>query len=1498
MQFQFKETNAAMNMFAAVGIYLIDNSGTLKSTLLSLTVDGTEASDSAYTNRTVLASASLSSQSCANGDRILVEIGYYANNTKTTSYTGGLTYGADSSLSDLAVNDTTTGNYLGWIEFSQDHVVYNAPPVVTLNTADESELSSTPTLEFTGVDAEAETMTYRIQIASTSLKQSIFVSSQYTGILHINDGDSGFTTYYSNSSGGIRGIAIDPSDGDIYLNIESSDIYKQTGGEGSFNALSQGALAWYGIAVAPDGDVYASVWNVGIYKQTGGAGNFSIIHSQATGWRGMCCAPNGDVYASGAGGLYKQTGGSGSFTITAFTSACFAVAVSPEGDVYVAAYSELYKQIGGSGSFSLFYTATSTIVALAISEMGDLYFGVSGQTFKVIRQCQGDPIAIDPSTSYNFADIAFEELGILIDKTSDVDTGFINTVDSGDTDPFTNNQKISYTVQEADALGEGTYYWRVAAEDIGGSGSFGDWTAERTFTVVTPSDVLVNVPLATMTLVAEELTWSATGQFNVGIPKATMTLTAEVPSWTDWTIRAYPPTASMELQALVPYIDIGKTRIRQEINILCHVLSAASGSDATSDEIVYLDDDFYPGGTFYFEIVGYTSSSLAVDIKLRRKGTSTDDATCSIPAGTTAPARIRSTSFTPPTTATEYVVYIPNTAGATKNVVSARIIIIQEACPIEKTETQYEIGNYETGKSDVYPLVPLSYPKYFKFEEDKYDAIMAAYVEVVCKVSESGEGLLAVQVVKDDGAFGSWSYGANPTNACAAITPTRFRSDVFNLKNGRHYRLTANLNQSGKTYDIYSAKIIVHQAIGLYWNEARPSGDVERSWYSAAMSGDGQKVFAANQQEGTYRSFNYGETWGLCTSHYGILAVSDDGDYLLIAGGNRLYLSSDSGDSWEEIQPDGDRDLYWNRAGAAISGDGQYMIVAARKNDRASGKVWVSDDWGESWTQTRPDGNWTNVNVNDTGQYMYCWEQISTFDYRFYVSDDYGASWTERNVDGRGDDLYSSRMLTCMSESGQYGLKSSQANMWKTTDYGVTWSRLWPIQQSFYHAFGDGLAMSASGQYAIAGYTYEHDAFVSSDYGATWTRIWPGREITNYNYYAMAIDDTGENMLAGGWYPNPYMGRLYVKRTTDKITKHRPEALVLNTLSDSTGLKEPTTLFDPDEWKGIAVDLHHVIDTSTDTGDSAKLQDVSGTPQDITDSTATGANRAVSSLLSVPEATEIGSYVLNAPVYASKIVIDAAQRLAETIEAPVANMTLTPLEPTIYPLKLPVPSVSMQLIAKTPGYYIPPQIKNYPPAASMQLKTRTVSISWEIAEDAVTANFVYLLTLTGAGDGLEDIELPASYIKACLTDVFDSYVVAVIPADIGYEDEILLRTNGEMVVSAGYELANGTVLSEEIFRVPYKDMSISTGGRRKSVTITGYGEVAVGIPKERTARNVSAYRKYSTGKRAVTSDMDLFLRCRDSFIYGTGGNDWLIVGSIEYEIGVNPLICSMTVKEE
>lgn len=76
--------------------------------------------------------------------------------------------------------------------------------------------------------------------------------------------------------------------------------------------------------------------------------------------------------------------------------------------------------------------------------------------------------------------------GPVIDAESDVDSGFTNLDNGGDTDPFNSGDQIQYTPESGLSIGV-EYFWRVRGKDPDGTDTYGDWSATRSFTVVSGS---------------------------------------------------------------------------------------------------------------------------------------------------------------------------------------------------------------------------------------------------------------------------------------------------------------------------------------------------------------------------------------------------------------------------------------------------------------------------------------------------------------------------------------------------------------------------------------------------------------------------------------------------------------------------------------------------------------------------------------------------------------------------------------------------------------------------------------------------------------------------------------------------------------------------------------------------------------------------------------------------------------------------------------------------
>lgn len=224
-----------------------------------------------------------------------------------------------------------------------------------------------------------------------------------------------------------------------------------------------------------------------------------------------------------------------------------------------------------------------------------------------------------------------------------------------------------------------------------------------------------------------------------------------------------------------------------------------------------------------------------------------------------------------------------------------------------------------------------------------------------------------------------------------------------------------------------------------------------------------------------------------------------------------------------------------------------------------------------------------------------------------------------------------------------------------------------------------------------------------------------------------------------------------------------------------------------------------------------------------------------------------------------------------------------------------VPAGSLEIAGNGPAFG--PTFAEIP-AAELILAGRNPTGVWTVPQNRLaTATVIYDCTLTGAADGVANLVLPIASFQARVRDGEPSYVSVTVPNSLAYEDAIAARTNGEIVIRKGYRMADGTTQMEEICRVDYEDIQISRGGRSDAAVVTGHATVSSTAPKEWTVTGVSFYGLQADGKRRVRADLDLFLRVGDTCVYGTGANDFFVVGQITYWVTADPPAVFMEVQE-
>jgi hypothetical protein len=164
---------------------------------------------------------------------------------------------------------------------------------------------------------------------------------------------------------------------------------------------------------------------------------------------------------------------------------------------------------------------------------------------------QGDDIRYNvqvDDTSSSFS-------SLVLDKTSNTDSGFANIDTPADTDPFNSGDKVGYTIQLGDELANGTYYWRARGLDPSGSNTYGAWSATREFDVSVATGNYTGTPgIATLTTTRFTPTVTATNNQAITFASpSSLTITAQTPT-SKLDNRVTPGIATLTLTAQTPTV--------------------------------------------------------------------------------------------------------------------------------------------------------------------------------------------------------------------------------------------------------------------------------------------------------------------------------------------------------------------------------------------------------------------------------------------------------------------------------------------------------------------------------------------------------------------------------------------------------------------------------------------------------------------------------------------------------------------------------------------------------------------------------------------------------------------------------------------------------------------------------------------------------------------------------------------------------------------------------
>jgi hypothetical protein len=130
------------------------------------------------------------------------------------------------------------------------------------------------------------------------------------------------------------------------------------------------------------------------------------------------------------------------------------------------------------------------------------------------------------------------------------------------------------------------------------------------------------------------------------------------------------------------------------------------------------------------------------------------------------------------------------------------------------------------------------------------------------------------------------------------------------------------------------------------WTSQQPAGNVDSNWYAIAGDSTGSTLIACVYGSRVYLSIDSGSTWnetrptgGDVDSNWWCVASNSNGS-ILMAGiqGGRIYLYSSS--TWNEIQPAGIVDKNWSSV--ACSSNGSIQLACVNGGETLSFYKWWS----------------------------------------------------------------------------------------------------------------------------------------------------------------------------------------------------------------------------------------------------------------------------------------------------------------------------------------------------------------------------------------------------------------------------------------------------------------------------------------------------------------------------------------------------------------------------
>ena len=281
-----------------------------------------------------------------------------------------------------------------------------------------------------------------------------------------------------------------------------------------------------------------------------------------------------------------------------------------------------------------------------------------------------------------------------------------------------------------------------------------------------------------------------------------------------------------------------------------------------------------------------------------------------------------------------------------------------------------------------------------------------------------------------------------------------------------------------------------------------------------SISGDTVSLVAGTRVlTPVFGSGNYG---------YRTVVMSSTGQYMLFAyyfGHN--YISTSFSSNYGETITNLSLPAAVGEPNYAFSTTGQYQLIGSSSSPT---RLLLSSNYGSSFSVVREDASYNSglavfnkMAISSTGQYIITFGVYKTGSDSFldvHYSTNYGVSFTKvSNVFTQvGGDLYV--YGTCMSADGSTIYIAMFQKIYKSTDYGASWT-LNVTNTNITNQGFISMKISSDGQYIV--YNSMSVMFVSSNYGSSWTldTTWPGAVIQYIVGFDMTPDGKYRTFTTG-----------------------------------------------------------------------------------------------------------------------------------------------------------------------------------------------------------------------------------------------------------------------------------------------------------------------------------------------------------------------------------------------